>query len=351
MKKVILILIIFSFLAVSFVSSAEKSDSDYFEECAEKYGWTLSEFKNPRSKFSANEDPVEYYATFFKILRCFEATRGRSENGPCWFVWRTVANVGLRFNYDVYKDCIYLTNCYEESRPCNHKCWELPGDEYTACAHACTINVEYPCQRRVAMACEREFESKVMAWAATLKTEAPEGKTQKPDKDKRVQNKGCDGGFSDGKCSLVENCQSCPQDCSCPGGMKCKLSGEANFRGCIATAPKIEKLLEEYKENQTKYQELRLYWKRMARLYRANLIKKMMKFVLFDVPAPTPMTVGDLIVDTVNKIQEEVFYKQKMSDEEILVAQRKYLDRLKEEMRPLILRNREIRNEISKLRD
>ena len=174
---------------------------------------------------------------------------------------------------------------------------------------------------------------------------------QKPGEDKRVQNKGCDGGFSDGKCSLVENCQSCPQDCSCPGGMKCKLSGEANFRGCIATAPKIEKLLEEYKENQTKYQELRLYWKRMARLYRANLIKKMMKFVLFDVPAPTPMTVGDLIVDTVNKIQEEVFYKQKMSDEEILVAQRKYLDRLKEEMRPLILRNREIRNEISKLRD
>ena len=178
-----------------------------------------------------------------------------------------------------------------------------------------------------------------------------EKKDEQPDKDGRVQNEGCDGGVSDGKCSLVENCQSCPRDCSCPGGMKCELSREANFRGCIATAPKIEKLLKEYKENQAKYQQLRLYWKRMARLYRANLIKKMMKFILFDVPIPTPMTVGDLIVDTVNKIQEEVFYKQKMSDEEILVAQRKYLERLKEEMRPLILRNREIRDEISKLRD
>ena len=177
------------------------------------------------------------------------------------------------------------------------------------------------------------------------------GKKGKPEKKaKRVKNKGCNGGFSDGKCGWGENCRSCPQDCACPAGMKCDLCKKANFRGCVAVAAQIKNLLKEYKENQLKYQQLKLYWKRMARLYRANLIKKMMKFVLFDVPTPTPKTVGDLIVDVVGKIQERLFYQKKMSDEEILTAQRKYLDSLKQEMRRLILENRKLRDKIAKLK-
>jgi len=76
----------------------------------------------------------------------------------------------------------------------------------------------------------------------------------------------------------------------------------------------------------------------------------MMKFLLFEVPVPSPMTVPDLIVDIVSKIQGEIFYKQEMSDAEIIAAQREYLDDLKDKMRQLYLRNMEIRDEIKKLK-
>jgi len=343
MKKITLGLIVFSLLFIFsglFISESIASDELTWQTLTQTANFSCSGSNKPGGpcegvyikkdhKWLKFEIPAfsEYELEASK-MECTVSGLGKDEycinSGHCEVL---IEGVGMaQCRYGGWYFTFYPTNCkvevkYKSYGSCDNYCKSTRGDDFYG--------------QMVGGGCECVRGAKK--------------KNGQPAKDGRVQNEGCDGGVSDGKCSLVENCQSCPQDCSCPAGMKCELSKEANFRGCIAVAPKIEKLLKEYRENRAKYQQLRLYWKRMARLYRANLIRKMMKFILFDVPTPTPMTVGDLVVDIVNNIQQEVFYKQKMSDEEILAAQRKYLDELKKEMRPLILRNREIRDELKKL--
>jgi len=162
----------------------------------------------------------------------------------------------------------------------------------------------------------------------------------------------------DGKCELLKEFCFNSVDCVCHKGTRCidnlpthmdSSTAKQDWIGCVSLNAEMAEIKAQYKENIDKISKLGEDRRILNQLFRRNLARKIIKWVAIE--SPTPTGILDVISVVTLSIIQEYFYSEEMTDEEILDAQIKSIQKMNTEMVRLYDENQEIKQKFNDLKE
>lgn len=373
MKKILILFFIFVFITTAYAQTI-----DYREVCEERVGISFT----PKTNFYPGEDPVEYYERFFRIMNCLREVQpvpplDLIHKYAIWypihaFTYTSILNFARTtvkmpwYEGSQQSKCTVDAEkvCSDTELQCRVACpedWDYDfrnkyGPHYgiNECYANCGLRYR-ECQRAYYRKCEDEFEAYTMVWARELKVEL-DGLVDDP-KDQPPESTPTEEFCGDNRCSIFkEFCFSCPQDCKCPPGTVCVDkapsyvdTSKTDWVGCVYLNQEMQQVTERYRKNIDEISKLSQDRLILHRIFRQNVGRSLIRFVVFNAPKPTSLI--DLVSEvTLSIIQETFFQTQELKDTEILALQRQALQKMNTRMKQLYIENRELRNKFRELR-